>query len=93
MPGAHYIWHPAGWNEAWMRCSIAKFIVGAEQCAMACHLAKGPQWEGFEKALARVSDIGPGGQYLCQPHSQENFQTAYFMPEMFDNNLIEQWVA
>ncbi|MGB0671244.1 MAG: trimethylamine methyltransferase family protein, partial [Rhodospirillales bacterium] len=34
MSGAHYIWHSAGWNEAGMHCSIAKFIVDSEQCAM-----------------------------------------------------------
>jgi trimethylamine--corrinoid protein Co-methyltransferase len=37
--------------------------------------------------------VGPGGHYLGHPHTQENFQTAYFMPELFDNNSIEQWTA
>ncbi|MGB1034107.1 MAG: trimethylamine methyltransferase family protein, partial [Primorskyibacter sp.] len=91
--GAHYIWHSAGWNEAGMHCSIAKFIVDAEQCAMAHRLASGPQWHDFDEALAAVRDIGPGGHYLGHPHTQDTFQSAFFMPEMFDNNSIEQWVA
>ncbi|MBX2884484.1 MAG: trimethylamine methyltransferase family protein [Granulosicoccus sp.] len=91
--GAHYIWHSAGWNEAGMHCSVAKFIVDAEQCAMAYRMALGPQWDDFDTAIAAVSDIGPGGHYLGHEHTQENFQTAFFMPEMFDNNSIEQWVA
>ena len=91
--GANYIWHSAGWNEAGMHCSTAKFVVDAEQCAMAYRMAEGPKWHDFDEALAAVSDIGPGGHYLGHPHTQENFQTAYFMPEMFDNNSIEQWVA
>ncbi len=91
--GAHYIWHSAGWNEAGMHCSIAKFIVDAEQCAMAYRMAEGPMWGDFDAALAAVPDVGPGGHYLGHPHTQDNFQTAFFMPEMFDNNSIEQWTA
>lgn len=91
--GANYIWHSAGWNEAGMHCSVAKFMVDAETCAMAYKMAQGPQWDDFDNALAAVPDVGPGGHYLGHLHTRENFQTAYFMPELFDNNSIEQWVA
>ncbi len=91
--GANYIWHSAGWNEAGMHCSVAKFVVDAEQCAMAYRMAEGPKWDDFDAALAAVPDVGPGGHYLGHPHTQENFQTAYFMPDLFDNNSIEQWTA
>jgi trimethylamine--corrinoid protein Co-methyltransferase len=91
--GANYIWHSAGWNEAGMHCSTAKFIVDAEQCAMAYRMAQGPNFDDFDAALSAVPDVGPGGHYLGHPHTQENFQSAFFMPEMFDNNSIEQWQA
>ena len=91
--GAIYIGHSAGWNEAGMHCSVAKFMVDAEQCAMAHRMASGPDWGTFDEAMAAVSDIGPGGHFLGHQHTQDNFQTAYFMPELFDNNSIEQWVA
>ncbi|MBO9475400.1 trimethylamine methyltransferase family protein [Shimia sp. R10_1] len=91
--GANYIWHSAGWNEAGMHCSVAKFIVDAEQCAMAYRMAEGPKWDDFDQALSAVPEVGPGGHYLGHPHTQENFQTAFFMPELFDNNSIEQWIA
>ncbi len=91
--GANYIWHSAGWNEAGMHCSVAKFIVDAEQCAMAHRMGSGVNWDDFDEAISAVSDIGPGGHYLGHPHTQENFQSAFFMPDMFDNNSIEQWIA
>jgi len=91
--GANYIWHSAGWNEAGMHCSVAKFIVDAEQCAMGHRMAEGVRWDDFDEALAAVRDVGPGGHYLGHPHTQENFQRAYFMPKLFDNNAIEQWAA
>jgi trimethylamine--corrinoid protein Co-methyltransferase len=91
--GANYIWHSAGWNEAGMHCSVAKFVVDAEQCAMAYRMAEGPQWDDFDEALSAIADVGPGGHFLGHPHTQEHFQSALFMPELFDNNSIEQWMA
>ncbi|MEO1601014.1 MAG: trimethylamine methyltransferase family protein [Pseudomonadota bacterium] len=93
MAGANYVWHSAGWNEAGMHCSIAKFVVDAEQCEMAYRMAEGIRWDDFDEAVAAVAEIGPGGHYLGHPHTLENFQRAFFMPELFDNNSIEQWQA
>jgi trimethylamine--corrinoid protein Co-methyltransferase len=72
---------------------MAKFVVDAEQCAMAYRMAEGIRWDDFEEALAAVGDIGPGGHYLGHAHTLANFQRAFFMPELFDNNAYEQWVA
>ena len=93
MAGANYMWHSAGWNEAGMHCSTAKFIVDAELCEMGYRMAEGIDWTDFDAAIAAVPDVGPGGHYLGHPHTLENFQKAFFMPEMFDNNSIEQWQA
>jgi len=93
MAGANYLWHSAGWNEAGMHCSVAKFIVDAEQCAMGYRMAEGIKWDDFDEALAAVRDVGPGGHYLGHPHTLQNFQRAFFMPELFDNNSVEQWIA
>lgn len=91
--GANYIWHSAGWNEAGMHCSVAKFMVDAEQCAMGHRMASGIRWDDFDEALAAVRDVGPGGHYLGHQHTQDNFERAFFMPQLFDNNSIEQWQA
>lgn len=91
LAGANYIWHSAGWNEGGMHCSMAKFVVDAEQCAMAYRMTEGPKWDDFDEALAAVRDIGPGGHYLGHPHTQANFQKAFFMPKLLDNNSFEQW--
>lgn len=93
MAGANYIWHSAGWNEAGMHCSTAKFVVDAEQCAMGYRLAEGIRWDDFDEALAAVRDVGPGGHYLGHAHTLSHFETAFFMPELFDNNSFEQWQA
>lgn len=91
--GCNYIWHSAGWNEAGMHCSVAKFVVDAEMCAMGYRMAEGPRWDDFDEAMQAVRDIGPGGHFLGHPHTQANFERAFFMPKLFDNNSIEQWRA
>ena len=47
----------------------------------------------LRKALAAIRDVGPGGHYLGHQHTMENFQRAFFMPKLFDNNSVEQWQA
>lgn len=91
--GADYVWHAAGWNEGGLHCSMAKFVVDAEVAAMGHRMASGLRWDDFDEALAAVRDVGPGGHYLGHPHTLERFQEAFFMPELFDNNSIEQWTA
>ncbi|MEM8596374.1 MAG: trimethylamine methyltransferase family protein [Pseudomonadota bacterium] len=93
MAGANYIWHSAGWNEGGMHCSVAKFMVDVEQCAMGYRMAQGIEWGDFDEALAAVRDVGPGGHYLGHPHTLEKFERAFFMPKLLDNNAIEQWQA
>ena len=56
-------------------------------------MAQGINWDDFDEALSAVPDVGPGGHYLGHPHTLEKFQSAFFMPKLFDNNSIEQWVA
>jgi trimethylamine:corrinoid methyltransferase-like protein len=51
------------------------------------------KWDDFEEALAAVRDVGPGRHYLGHPHTQTNFQRTFFVPKLFDNNSIEQWIA
>jgi trimethylamine--corrinoid protein Co-methyltransferase len=60
---------------------------------MGYRMTEGPRWDDFDEALAAIRDIGPGGHYLGHPHTLENFERAFFMPQLFDNNSIEQWKA
>ena len=68
-------------------------VLHAEQCAMGYRMGEGIRWDDFDEGMAAVRDVGPGGHYLGHTHTQENFQRAFFLPELFDNNSIEQWQA
>lgn len=91
LAGAHLIMHTAGWTEAGLCASLAKFALDAEQMEMLYKFAQGPQFGDFDEAMASIRDVGPGGHFLGTAHTQANFQTAFFMPELMDNNSFEQW--
>jgi trimethylamine--corrinoid protein Co-methyltransferase len=93
LAGANYVFHAAGWSEAGLTASFSKFALDAEQMAMFYKLAKRVSFDDFEEAMAAVREVGPGGHYLGTAHTQEHFQTAFFMPDLLDNNNYEQWLA
>jgi len=89
--GANYVMHAAGWMEAGLAASFAKFVLDAEQIEMFYKFGQGPQFDDFEDALRAVREVGPGGHYLGTEHTQSHFQTAFLIPELADNNSFEQW--
>lgn len=91
MAGANYVLHAAGWNEAGLCASFAKFMLDCEQVEMLYRLGNGPQFGDFEEALEAIREVGPGGHYLGSSHTQKYFETAFYMPEIADNNSYEQW--
>ncbi|MFO1071779.1 MAG: trimethylamine methyltransferase family protein [Geminicoccaceae bacterium] len=93
LAGANYVMHCAGWTEAGLTASFAKFMLDAEQMEMLWKFGHGPRFEDFDEAIATVSEVGPGGHFLGTAHTQAHFQEAFFMSELFDNNSFEQWQA
>jgi trimethylamine--corrinoid protein Co-methyltransferase len=93
LAGANYVMHCAGWTEAGLTASYAKFMLDAEQMEMLWKFGQGPRFEDFDEAIATIGDVGPGGHFLGTAHTQAHFQDAFFMSELFDNNSFEQWLA
>jgi len=93
LAGANFVLHSAGWLEAGLTASFAKFVLDSEQIAMFYKFARGVDLDDLEGAMAAVREVGPGGHFLGTDHTRENFQSAFFMPELLDNNSFEQWQA
>ena len=93
LAGANYVMHCAGWTEAGLTASFAKFMLDAEQMEMLWKFGHGPRFEDFDEAVATIGQVGPGGHFLGTAHTQAHFQDAFFMSDLFDNNSFEQWLA
>jgi len=93
LAGANYVMHCAGWCEAGLVASIAKFMLDAEQMQMVHKLGQGLKFDDFGEAVATIGEVGPGGHFLGTAHTQAHFQDAFFMSDLADNNSYEQWLA
>jgi trimethylamine--corrinoid protein Co-methyltransferase len=92
LAGANFVFHAAGWLDAGLVASYAKFVLDAEQMEMYYRYAQGVDLSDFAQAMAAVREVGPGGHYLGTAHTQARFQSAFFIPELLDNNNYDQWV-
>ena len=93
LAGANFVFHAAGWLEGGMTASFAKFLLDAEQLEMYYRFGEGVKLDDLPAAMAAVREVPPGGHYLGTAHTREKFQTAFFMPELLDNNSWDQWAA
>ena len=91
LAGANFVLHATGWLEGGLAASLSKFVLDAEQMAMYYKFGQGIDMSDLGGAMDAVRDVGPGGHYLGADHTRKNFQSAFFMPELMDNNSFEQW--
>jgi len=93
LSGANYIWHVAGWLEAGLCCSYAKFMLDCEQLGGWYKYAQGVDMSDLKAAMDAVREVGPGGHFLGTAHTLAKFETAFFTPKMMDFSSYEQWAA
>lgn len=93
LSGANFVFHSAGWNEAGLSASFSKFMLDAEQVAMFCKAVSPVSLADLDECVETIKEVGPGGHFLGTAHTLQNFETAFFMPELLDNNSYEQWMS
>jgi trimethylamine--corrinoid protein Co-methyltransferase len=91
LAGANFVFHAAGWLDGGLCASFSKFVLDAEQMEMYYRYAQGPKFDDFEEAMTAVREVGPGGHFLGTQHTLQHFQSAFYIPELLDNNNYEQW--
>ncbi|QPC45342.1 trimethylamine methyltransferase family protein [Kaustia mangrovi] len=93
LSGANYIWHAAGWLEAGLTASYAKFVLDAEQCAAWYRYAQGVKTDDLKDAMDAVRQVGPASHFLGTQHTLDRFETAFFRPDLMEFGSWEQWQA
>ena len=93
LSGAHYIWHVAGWLEAGLCASYAKFMLDCEQLGAWYKYAQGIDVSDLKDAMQAVREVGPAGHFLGTAHTLKHFENAFFLPSIMDFNNFEQWSA
>ena len=89
--GVNFLLHTAGWLEGGLSMGYEKFILDADQAGLAQAMIAGVDLSENGQALDTILGNGPGKHYLDSEHTLANFETAFWMSEMADNNSFEQW--
>ena len=92
MAGANLI-YGLGMIEMGMTIDYGQLVMDNEIARMIKYTVQGIPVNDETVALNVMAAVGPGGHYLGHAHTQDNFQRAFFMPKLFDNNSYEQWLA
>ena len=89
--GVNFLLHAAGWLEGGLTMGYEKFVIDADQAGMAERMIEGVDLSENGLALEAILASGPGQHYLGSEHTLANFETAFWVSDLADNNSFEQW--
>ena len=89
--GVNFVLHGAGWLEGGLCSSYEKFVMDCDQLGMLAVYGKGIDLSENGQALDAIHEVGPGGHFLGCAHTQNNFEQAFYLSQIADNNSLEQW--
>ena len=91
LAGVNFMLHTAGWLEGGLAMGYEKFVMDADQAGMIQKFLAGVDLSDNGQALEALREVGPGSHFLGCGHTQANFETAFYMSAVADNNSYEQW--
>jgi len=91
LSGTNYVLHAAGWLEAGLSIGYEKLVIDADRCGAMHTLAQGFTTDDNALALDAFRETGPGHHFLGCGHTMRNYETAFYMAQLADNQSYEQW--
>ncbi len=93
MVGVNFIIHATGCLEGLLTTGYEKIVMDADRCSAMQRFVCGVDFSEAAQAMDAFFEVEPGGYFLEARHTQDNFETAFWMGEMSDNGTYEQWQA
>ena len=93
LAGVNFMLHTSGWLEGGLSMGYEKFIMDIDQAGMIHDFLNGVDLSENGQAMAAIREVGPGQHFLGCDHTRANFETAFFLSSVADNNSFEQWEA
>ena len=91
LSGINFVLHAGGILEGYITASYEKFIIDAEICGMCKRIKKGEEITPEKLAAEVISQVGPGGEYLTQMHTFQNFKQELYAPLMEEKDNFDAW--
>jgi trimethylamine--corrinoid protein Co-methyltransferase len=90
LSGANII-HDVGYLEDGLKGSFEQLVMTDEIIGMVKRYVSGIEVSKNTLALELIEKIGPGGNFLAERHTADNFKNEYFLPELSDRNNYSNW--
>ncbi len=91
LAGVNLMLHTAGWLEGGLVMSYEKFMMDADQAGMLEVFGRGIDTSENGQAMDALREVGPGAHFLGCTHTQNNFESAFYVSSISDSNSFEQW--
>jgi trimethylamine--corrinoid protein Co-methyltransferase len=91
--GMDFVLHAAGILGSFISFSFEKFVLDDEMCGMVRRYRRGFDVTPETLAYAVIDKVGPGGNYLMEPHTLQRYRTEFWQPTIGDRQAIEQWIT
>ena len=93
LSGIHFVLHSGGILEGYMATSYEKFIIDDEICGMCKRIKRGETADPAKLALDVIAQVGPGGEYLTNMHTFQNFRKELYAPILEQKESYDGWKA
>ena len=93
LAGVNFIIHATGCLEGLLTTGYEKIVMDADRCSAMARFVQGVDFSEAAQAMDAFFEVDPGGHFLGAQHTQDHFETAFWMGEMSDNGTYEQWNA
>jgi trimethylamine---corrinoid protein Co-methyltransferase len=85
--------HDVGYMDSAMICSVEQLVLGNEIIGMTRRFLRGLDINAETIAGDVISKVGPGGNYLQEKHTVENFRKELWRPNIFTRQTYNAWHA
>jgi trimethylamine--corrinoid protein Co-methyltransferase len=91
LSGANFIHDAAGLMEFAMVASYDKYVMDNEIIGMAMRAVRGVEVTDETIGMETINKVGPGGNFLAQPHTIKHMRGEFFFPGLSDRETRKTW--
>ncbi len=91
--GVDFVLHAAGILSSYLAFSYEKFVLDDEMCGMVRWFRRGVTVTPETLAYEVIANVGPGGNFLMEPHTVERCRTEFWQPEVYSRESLEAWMS
>jgi trimethylamine--corrinoid protein Co-methyltransferase len=93
MSGANYIHDAGGLLDGDLSISYDKLVMDNELLGMCERVLRGIDVTDESLAVDLIEEVGPGGNFIAQPHTLMNMLDEFYEPSLADRTLYDEWVS